>query len=372
MSTLARLLKESWTLVEDRADHLANYFYARLFLMDPNLRDMFPIQMAVQRSRLLGALIEAVQTVDDPSHFDGYLRSLGRDHRKFHVSPEHYGTVGSALIDALRNYAGDRWTIEYEQAWQEGYEAIAARMLTGAAADGDQPAFWHAEVRSHERRGRGDVAVFSCRPLDPFEFRAGQYVSIETQYQPRLWRNYSVANAQRADNTLEFHVRANAAGWVSSALVRRLGVGDMIRIGAPMGSMILDPESTRDIVCIAGGTGLAPIKALVEELTRYNRTRWLHLFVGARDRDDLYDVVALRRLSGRYPWLSIVTACSDDPTYDGERGNICDVVEQFGPWQDHEFFVCGSPPMLRATLGVLARMGVDAERTHYDGIAGPH
>ena len=119
MTTLPRLLKESWTLVEDRADHLADYFYARLFLTDPNLRDMFPVQMTAQRSRLLGALVEAVQTVDDPSKFDAYLGALGKDHRKFHVSPEQYGAVGTALIDALRTYAGDRWTAEYEQAWHE-------------------------------------------------------------------------------------------------------------------------------------------------------------------------------------------------------------------------------------------------------------
>lgn len=372
MSTLARLLKESWTLVEDRADNLANYFYARLFLMDPNLRDMFPVQMTVQRSRLLGALVEAVQTVDDPSHFDGYSRSLGRDHRKFHVSPEHYGLVGTALIDALREHAGDRWTVEYEQAWREGYDAIAARMLTGAAEDEGRPALWHAEVISHERRGRGDVAVLTCRTLDPFAFRAGQYVSLETQHQPRLWRTYSVANAPRTDSTLEFHIRAATTGWVSSAMVRKLQVGDMLRVGPPMGSMGLDRTSTRDIVCIAGGTGLAPIKAMIEELTAHNRTRWAHVFIGARDRDDLYDLAAMRRMAGRYPWLSVVTACSEDTTYDGERGNICDVVQRFGPWPDQEFVVCGSPPMVRSTLGVLAGMGVDPERIRYDGTTGPH
>jgi NAD(P)H-flavin reductase/hemoglobin-like flavoprotein len=370
MSTLAGLLKESWTLVEDRADQLANYFYARLFLTDPNLRDMFPVQMVVQRSRLLGALVEAIQTVDDPSQFDEYLRSLGRDHRKFHVAPEHYGQVGAALVDALRTYAGDKWTVEYEQAWREGYDAIAARMLTGATEEADQPAFWHAEVLTHERRGRGDIAVFTCRTLDPFPFRSGQYVSIETRHQPRLWRSYSVANAPRDDHTLEFHVRATATGWVSSALVRRLAIGDMIRIGPAMGSMTIDYESTRDIVCIAGGTGLSPIKSVVEDLTRHNRTRWVHLFFGARDRDDLYDLPALRRLAGRYPWLSVITSCSEDITYDGERGDVCDVVERFGPWQEHDFFVCGSPPMVRATLGVMARIGVPTERIHYDGTAG--
>src|SRR6201999_1603069 len=106
----------------------------------------------------------------------------------------------------------------------------------------------------------------------------------------------------RKDNTIDFHVRAVGAGWVSSALVRRLKPGDMVRIASPMGSMTLDRKSTKGILCIGGGTGLAPIKALIEELTRYNRTRWVHLFFGAKTRDDLYDLAELNKLAARYPW----------------------------------------------------------------------
>ena len=87
----------------------------------------------------------------------------------------------------------------------------------------------------------------------------------------------------------------------------------MIRLAAPMGSMTLDRRSTRDIVCVAGGTGLAPIKALIEELTRYNRTRWVHVFFGARNRDDLYDLAELNRLAARYPWLSVVAGVQRRP-----------------------------------------------------------
>jgi NAD(P)H-flavin reductase/hemoglobin-like flavoprotein len=367
MSTLAVLLKESWSHVEDRAGELANYFYAKIFLTDPNLRDLFPVDMSVQRSRLLGALVSSVQMIDDPDRFEEYMRALGRDHRKFHVRPQDYGVVGIALLDALRAYSGDRWCIEYDQAWRDAYDAMATRMLSGAETD-DSPPFWHAEVITHERRGR-DVAVFTCQPLMPLEYQAGQYVSIECQYQPRLWRAYSVANAPRADGTLDFHVRATGTGWVSAALVRKVQPRDMIRLGPAMGSMTMDHNSSRDIVCIAGGTGLAPIKALVDEMTRYNRSRWCHVFFGARDRDDLYDLPALSRLSGRYPWLSVVPATSGDPTYTGERGNINDVVERFGPWNDHDFFVCGNPAMVRSTLGTLARLGVPETRIRYDAVA---
>lgn len=363
--SLSRLLKESWALVEEQQDKLASYFYARMFLSNPQLRDLFPVQMDVQRARLLGAIVTAVQSVDDPDRLDEYLTSLGRDHRKFHVTPEQYDVVGAALMEALRTFAGDDWAPEYDQAWRDAYGAIAGLMIKGAENDADNPPYWHAEVLFHERRGR-DIAVLTVRPLQPLEFRAGQYFSVECKHQPRLWRVYSAANAPRKDGSIDFHVRAVGAGWVSSALVRKVKPGEMLRLAAPMGSMMLDRRSTRDIVCVAGGTGLAPIKALIEELTRYNRTRWVHVFYGARDRDDLYDLPALNRLANSYPWLSVVPACSEDFEFQGEQGNLNEVVARYGPWQDHDFFVSGSPGMVRNTLRTLAEMQVPAMRIKYD------
>jgi NAD(P)H-flavin reductase/hemoglobin-like flavoprotein len=366
MGNLSRLLKESWTLVEEHQDKVAGYFYARMFLSTPELRSLFPVQMDVQRARLLGAIVTAVQTLDDPERFEDYLHALGRDHRKFHVRPEHYNVVGGALLEALRTFAGEQWGVEYEQAWSDAYAVIAKKMLAGADADTNPP-FWHAEVVAHERRAR-DIAVLTVQPLQhPLEYRAGQYVSVEApRYQSRLWRTYSIANAPRKEGTLDFHVRALGAGWVSGALVRRVRRGDLLRIAAPMGSMTLDPTSTRDVVCVAGGTGLAPIKALIEEMSRYNRTRWVHVFVGAKDREDLYDLDQLNQMATRHPWLSVVPACSEDPGFPGERGNICEVLSRYGPWADHDFFVSGPAPMVRSTLRTLAELQVPAVRIKYD------
>jgi NAD(P)H-flavin reductase/hemoglobin-like flavoprotein len=366
MGNLSRLLKESWTLVEEQQDKVAGYFYARMFLSNPHLRELFPVHMDVQRARLLGAIVNSVQTIGDPERFEEYLRALGRDHRKFHVEPEHYDVVRDALLEAFRTFAGEQWSIEYDQAWIDAYDMIARKMLAGAADDPNPP-FWHAQVLTHERRSR-DIAVFTCRPLQyPLEFRAGQYVSIEVpRYQPRLWRTYSMASAPNEENALEFHVRAVGAGWVSSALVRRIQPGDLLRLAAPMGSMTLDRQSTRDIVCVAGGTGLAPIKAIIDELTRYNRTRWVHVFYGARDRDDLYDMDELNKLAARYPWLTLVPACSDDPGFSGEQGNISEVVARYGPWNEHDFFVSGSTQMVKSTLRTLAELQVPSLRIKYD------
>jgi len=364
MSNLQRLLKESWTLVEEDQDKLAGYFYARIFLHHPQIRELFPVQMDVQRARLLGAIVSAVQTVDDPERFDDFLKSLGRDHRKFHVAPDQYELVGAALIEALRTFAGERWSAEYDQAWRDAYDVIARKMLQGAVDD-TNPAFWNAEVVAHERRGM-DIGVFTVRPLQPLNYRAGQYLSVECNYQPRLWRVYSPANPPNSDGTITFHVRSLGAGWVSGALVRRLKVGDMVRLAAPMGSMTLDRGSTKDIVCIAGGTGLAPLKALIEELTQYNRTRWVHLFFGARNRDDLYDLTDLNRLAAENPWLSVVPAVVDESGWGGEVGNIADVMARYGPFDQHDFFISGPAAMVKVTQRRLAEMKVPSVRVKYD------
>ncbi|MGA3526959.1 globin domain-containing protein [Melissospora conviva] len=366
MDNLERLLKESWVLVEDSRDRLVSHFYSRLFLDQPGLRNLFPAQMAPQHDRLLEALVTTIQIVGDPERFDTTLRALGRDHRRFHLRDEHFDAVGEALLDALASVAGKHWNDEYQQAWAGVYAAIADRMRAGAA-EATEPAFWNAEVLTHERRGR-DLAVITCRPLlDRLDYRAGQHVSVEVpRFLPRVWRTYAIANAPTDDNVLEFHVRVPRESWVSAALVRRTKPGHLLRLAAPTGAMTLNRDSSRDILCVAGGVGIAPIKALVQEVARYNRTRWVHVFYGARRRDDLYGLAEFQQLLSDYPWLSVVPVCSKDPDFTGEQGQVSEVFTRFGPWTEHDCFVAGSGPMVRATLGALAADGVPPEQIRYD------
>src|SRR6266545_2016186 len=345
MASLSQLLKESWSVVEDRADRVAGHFYARLFVLDPQLRDLFPIQMDAQRNRLLSAILRAVQAVDDPERFVELHQSLGRDH----------------------------WTLEYAQAWRDAYDAIAEQMIAGAESQKGMPACWHAEVLSKERRYH-DIAVITCRTFSHLPYHAGQYVSVETPYRPRLWRTYSIANAPRRDDVLEFHIRAVGAGWGSTALVWKVRRGDVIRLGAPMGRMQVDLTSERDVLCIAGGTGLAPLKAITEEVCRGNQIRGagyrqVQLFFGARRASELYDTPGLEALAGRHPWLTVTQAVSEESDFPGEQGDITDVALRHGDWMDHDVYVSGSPIMVRSALSQLNQAGIPPQRVHYDAFA---
>jgi NAD(P)H-flavin reductase/hemoglobin-like flavoprotein len=366
MSRDAELIKKSLVLVEPLADKVAAHFYALLFLDRPHIRDMFPPMMDAQRGRLFRALVQITQDIDRPEVIDGFLTDLGSDHRKFDVQPEHYGLVGECLIAALKRFVGEDWTEETERAWAAAYELVAGRMIAGAESTvATQPPWWRAEVVAHEPR-TSDIAVVTVRTDSPLPYQAGQYVSLESSRWPRVWRSYSIANAPRKDNLLQFHVRAVGAGWVSSALVHYGQVGDVLRLGPARGSLVVDRESTRDVVLVGGGTGLAPLKAIAEDMGRWNTDRTVYLFFGVREQEDLYDLQDLGDMVAEYPWLQVVPVVSEDPRFRGEKGLLPDVIAKLGSWADHDVYVSGPTPMIRATVTRFQELGVPLERLRYD------
>src|SRR3978361_839867 len=165
-------------------------------------------------------------------------------------------------------------------------------MVAAADEAAEQPAWWDADVVGHDRRTI-DVAVLQVRPRARYDYAAGQSVSLESELRPRLWRYYSIANAPRPDGQLELHVKARDGGPVSTALVRQArrgrGAGVVCLPGPPVGHLTLDPESDRDLLLVAGGTGLAPLKALVDQVAKQGPPRRVDLFLGARTEDDFYD-----------------------------------------------------------------------------------
>src|SRR5437899_3126695 len=115
----AQLIRDSWAEVEPHAGEMARLFYAHLFRIAPESRDLFPVNMEVQRSRLMRALVHVVQMVDQPDELVPFLEQLGRDHRKFGVVAQHYEAVGEALITAVAAVAGPAWTPPVRAAWTE-------------------------------------------------------------------------------------------------------------------------------------------------------------------------------------------------------------------------------------------------------------
>lgn len=355
------------------ADVIAG-LYGHMFDRHPYLRSLFPADMDFQQQRLAQALVHLIENLHHPQELRAVFGRLGRDHRKLGVWPVHYEAFQTALGESLRQRAGRLWTAELEQAWMRMVAFAVDAMVGGAEDAGGEPPYWYATVAAHERRAP-DLAVLRVRTSEPYPYRPGQYAAVESPLLPHAWREYSMAGAPRTDGELEFHVRLTRPGGVSEALVAGTEVGDRLRIGPPRGAMTLDAEQDgppeRDLLLVAGGTGLAPLKAILQQLAgRPEPGRRVHLFVGARHRSGLYDAAALAELSNRCPGLTVVPVVSEEPWFQGERGLVADAPARRGGWERHLAFVSGPPTMVAGTVARLREQNVPAERIRYDPVPG--
>ncbi|WP_282694613.1 globin domain-containing protein [Streptomyces sp. CC208A] len=354
-------------------DELITHLYRAMFQQHPYLRRLFPDSMDFQRVHLERAFWYLIENLDRPDEVAGFCARLGRDHRKLGVRPVHFEVFEAALAEGLRRTAGPAWVPELEEAWLRMVRFAVAAMVEGADGAVGEPVSWNATVTGHQLR-RPDVAVLRVRTAEPFPYRAGQYTSIESPRLPHAWRPYSIACAPRADGELEFHVRRTGSGGLSDVLVTRTGVGDTLRLGPAQGTTTLDAdpgqEGTPDVLLVAGGTGWATAKALLEELAaRRPRGRTAHLFLGARTLDDLYDTAAVAELERQRPWLRVVPVIGDGDSGDGPA-SVADAVVRHGDWSDHLAFVSGPPAMVTTTLDRLTGAGLPPGRLRYDPVGG--
>ena len=357
-----RRLRESFERVGAHGDEVALFFYSHLFLSHPEVRDMFPVSMAAQRGRLLQALGRIVSDVGNLDSLVPFLADLGRDHRKFGVTPEHYPAVGASLLAALTHFAGSAWNSELAADWGAAYGVIADVMIGAAAEEEHSPPWWDGTIIGHERRSC-DIAVLKVSTRQPMPYLPGQSVSVEYERRPRLWRQFSMANAPRPDGTLDFHVRIIDGGQVTGPLVRDPGIGSALRLGPAVGALTLDIRSDRPIVLAAGGTGLAPLKAILEHLAAIRRDPpRTHLVTGARTDAELYDLADLEKMAARSPWLTVTPAVSAERSSRAEHGTVADVLARLGTWRDHDAYVCGSSAMVAATTSRLQALGTPPER----------
>jgi NAD(P)H-flavin reductase len=131
--------------------------------------------------------------------------------------------------------------------------------------------------------------------------------------------------------------------------------------------MVLDPTSDRDLLMVGIGTGLAPLKGLVQQVARLDVRRRVDLFVVARDVRGLYDLPALQELAAREPWLTVTPVVSEQDPVDGQDGRVehgppVDVVLRHGPWGSRDVYLSGARPQVRALRDALVAARVPAQR----------
>jgi len=229
---------------------------------------------------------------------------------------------------------------------------------------------FETEVASIDRL-TGDTELFRLRNLNPraMEFRPGQFVQFKIPGTDE-YRAYSIASPPSLKHHTEFVVRLVPGGLCSTYMHRALQAGDRVYFRGPFGEFYLQEDSPRDIIAIAGGCGLAPMRSIINHLAEQGMPRKLTYFFGARTKTDLLFADELGELAREFPNFRYLPALSN-PTpadkWDGEVGLVTQVAEKhLDEASEKEAYLCGPPPMIDAAVRMLARNGVDPDRIHYD------
>ena len=358
--------------------------FGRWFGAEPSVRDLFPAELAEVRSAfghaldwVYGELV--AQRAGEPVAF---LAQLGRDHRKYGVTQAHYRTLKAVLYTALRDRLSGAWSTRVDDAARQSIDLITGVMSRAADAEAG-PAWWDGTVVEYRRASR-DLGVIRLQLDRPLPYHPGQYVKVEVPYCPRRWRYLSPAIPADDGGAIEFQVRAISGGLVSTAIVNETRSGDRWRLSGPYGGMHIDRDGG-DVLMVAGSTGLAPLRAIIMDLTRWAVNPRVHLFFGARYPCELYDLPTLWQIAAHNPWLSVtpVSEYAADPQWAADfpdvtpprglhvrqTGRLPELVARYGGWGDRQILVCGRPAMVRASIAALTAKGAPPQRIQHDPLS---
>lgn len=216
-----------------------------------------------------------------------------------------------------------------------------------------------------------DIKYVVMKLEEPQEitFKPGQYIQFRIP-EAEEFRAYSVASAPSQKNVIELIVRLVPGGLCSAYIHEVLDVNDEITVTGPYGDFYLREDSQREIVCIGGGCGMAPIRSIIFHLIEKGMPRKITYFFGARSKKDLFYTKELEDIEKQYPdfrYLPVLSEPKPEDTWTGETGFVTQAVERYTHSNGNtEAYLCGPPPMIDAAIKVLTKKGVQEMHIYYD------
>jgi len=200
---------------------------------------------------------------------------------------------------------------------------------------------------------------------------AGQYadISVEQFAQPRSY-SFSRAPSLEEPGTVSFYVRHVPGGKMSGWLHEQDRAGAKVTVSGPHGTFYLR-DSTSPALCIAGGSGLAPIKALLEQYARDGFKRNITFLFGARTQQDLYCVEQMNTINHAHPdqfiFKPILSEENADSDWTGSRGMVTQLISEQGlDLTASQAYLCGPPPMIDSAIDVLTKEGMAESQIFFD------
>jgi len=200
------------------------------------------------------------------------------------------------------------------------------------------------------------------------QFLAGQYIDLLLRDGRR--RSFSLANAPHEGEELEIHVRRVESGRFTRQVFETMREKDLLRLQGPLGTFFLRGDRCLPAILIGGGTGIAPLRSMVEDDIARGSTRPLRLFWGVRARRDLYlqdECESWSQRHGDLEYTPVLSEPTEADDWHGATGWVHEVALAVARGMlDYEVYASGPPPMVEAVREAFAAHGLPADRLFYD------
>jgi len=211
------------------------------------------------------------------------------------------------------------------------------------------------------------LVMLKLPEAERMQFLAGQYIDFLLEDDRK--RAFSLANAPHEDKDLELHIRHVENGRFTGQVFDSLKVKDIMRIEGPYGQFFLREDSARPIIFMAGGTGFAPVKGIIEHALAAEITRPMHLYWGARTREDLYMHELAQQWADEYAQIEYHPVLSEeaDDDWSGQRGHVHEaILVDFPDLSGYEIYASGPPVMVYAGRDAFVQRGLDLDHYYSD------
>lgn len=203
----------------------------------------------------------------------------------------------------------------------------------------------------------------------PMAFQAGQYINLEI---PEVGsRAFSIANTPSCNTHVDLHVRHVPGGAGTTYIHEKLQEGDKIELSGPYGQFFIRTSDDKDVIFIAGGSGLSSPQSMVMDLLEAGDTRKMYLFQGARNLAELYNRELMEELAAKHSNFHYIPALNEpreEDNWQGFTGFVHEAVKDHfdGRMEGHKAYMCGPPPMIDAAITTLMQGRVFENDIHME------
>ncbi|MBC2727199.1 FAD-binding oxidoreductase [Desulfosporosinus sp.] len=241
-------------------------------------------------------------------------------------------------------------------------EEKAAQLIQITDIDGYDKRVKISAVLTKITKLKEDVTeyTFDFKTPPRVDYKAGQFILVKVQDNPRMSRAYSISSYNKDGRSLSVTVKTMTDGY-GTGLIAGFKVGDKVELDGPMGKELVVDKSVKKVLLVAGGIGITPFRSIVTELLNSpNKIEEIKLIYGVNKQQEFIFDEDFKKMEYEHKTFEFIKVVAADDTWEGKKGFVTNVIQEMD-LDDYKVYICGPKPMIGPAMKVLNQRNVNEE-----------